>query len=316
MSTRQKGVTPPAPVVVNGHDTSDTGTDTSVIELIGDESGDDDKADGGEKIRTADDGVADLQAQLAEERRKRELAEQEALQLRGARQNDQKELVDSRLQIIDGAISTKEAEKKAILTRIKEAKEAGDYDAEVLATDELSQVNIDLRQHHLGKSRLETEIEEAKSQPTDQFEAWIARENLPPRAAEWARAHREVFMDQRQNAKVQAAHFAAVADGVAVWSDEYFNRIEDGLAGGAREPEAETVQQPQRRQQAAPAAPVSRSSPASIGREVYPGIIDRGGGKYSLNAAASEAARISGLTPTEYIQQALKLERGSDGQMH
>lgn len=325
--TRVKNATPPAQQIDGAEIEVVEGTDEGAahIEIEGAETKD--------AAPVADPGIEDLRAQLAEERRRREAAESESSNLRNQNHQTQREVADSRVLVLDATIQRQEGEKAAIMSRLREAKEAGDYDAELKATDELSSINIDLKQTKLGKSRLEHEIEtggapqqrqsSAPANASDAVEEMISRSNLDPRSAGWLRSHPE-FAAQNNNDKLQRAHaFAMSHDGVVPASDEYFRLLEERLGmRQAQQPEDEqrtdTGRQPEeRRASAAPAAPVSRSGGmGGGGREIYPGITEIGNGKYRVSKEVQEAADIAGLTIKEYIENARGLTRGSDGQMH
>jgi len=66
-----------------------------------------------------------------------------------------------------------------------------------------------------------------RRQAADPVEATAA--TLSAKSAAWVRAHPECITDPRMNARMMAAHNLAVADDVALDSEEYFQRIEDGV---------------------------------------------------------------------------------------
>lgn len=330
MAGRQKNPTPVAPLV-NGHDDpSAPGSGAPDIEVIEEAGGTSTGAPAAGGVQ--DEGVASLQEQLEAERRRAAALEQERDRLAAERAKDQQSITDSRLLVIDGTIKTKESEKAGIMQRLRDAKEGGDYDAEVKAQDELSQINIDLRQAKLGKDRLEHEIEEAKAAPVPQtederMEAWFEQNKVGHPSRRWLREHRDYLTDAVKNAELTRAHHIAVRGGHQPNSDGYFEAIETELGlreaeGLAPPPPPQPERQVAERQLAPPAAPVSRGvGMGSGGKEVYPGIMQTGQGKYTiLNNEAGrqvrEAAEMSGVTVAEYIREAIKLQRGPDGQLH
>lgn len=321
MATRQKNVSPPPPLA-NGHDKPEAGDETS-IEVVDSAAETVAPATESETVAGADDAAAQLEAM----QRRAEAAEAEVARQRAERAKDAEVIQDSRLTVIQSTIANKTAEKERILKDLKEAKEAGDYGKETELTDQLSRVNLDLRQVELGKDRIEQEIEAAKSQPQTEdakIEKFFADNNIGEPSRRWLREHRDYLTDTRKNAHLTAAHLDAVASGHAPNTDAYFSFIEEQLGMRQSEMSKETVEtaKPEVRQ-AAPVAPVSRQAGAGGGgsREVYPGIMQTGPGKYSIlnNAqgqAVREAAQISGMTVAEYVQQAVLLQRGPDGQLH
>jgi hypothetical protein len=326
--TRQKGATPPNPLA-NGHDAGEIDTTTgndAEIEVVGDEA-----AKSGGDTQT-DPGIEELRQQLATERANREAAERERDRLAQINNGAAKEIVDNRLLVITSNIEANVAKKTDIMRRIVEAKEAGDYTAETNAQAELSEVTLDLKQARLGKSRLEMEIEDAKNgggqqqrsgdDAGDRLEDYFRANNVHPRAQNWLRSHRDYAQDPAKNARLSVAHYDALAGGAALNSDDYFRIIEEKL--GMRQPEAnvDTGEQQresseQQRSSTPPSAPVTRSGGiGGGGRQVAEGITELAPGKYRVTPAIQDAAAMSGITVAKYIEEALKLTRGSDGQLH
>ena len=326
MSTRQKNPAPPAPQL-NGHDAG-AGTDPQ-IEVVDDggAGGDAPVVDVVDGAQAADPGIETLRQQLADEQRKREDAEREAATLRSQTHQQQREVVDNRRLVLDATIQRQEGEKKIILDRIKAAKEAGDYDAEVAAMDDLSQLNIDLKATKRGKAALEVEIDEGGTQQqrggnNDPVEQMIEQGRLDPRSANWLRQHREFAQAGPNNDKLQRAHAYAMShDGVVPASDEYFRLLEERLGirepagdGGADDGGGRQAAQ-QQRTTPPPAAPVSRAaSMGGGGREIMQGITDMGNGKYRVTPQMRAFIESINMTVQEYVQNAVTLK--NEGQIH
>lgn len=315
--TRSKNAAPP-PVLANGHD-KEGETDADIVV---DETGDTEIVDGGTPAAPAaeiDPGVESLKEQLAASERRRIAAETEAARLAGERNKDQAVISDSRLLVIESTIQTNETKKSEIMRRMKDAKEAGDYDAETNAAAELAEVTLDLKQAKMGKDRLENEIEEAKTNPKpqtsgDPLEDWLGTQTkMGEQSKRWLREHRDYVEDPEKNAELTLAHTRAVKAGHKENSPGYFAAIETELGLGD-EPEAET---PAPRRGAEVVAPVGRSgqAPARVASPI-PGITVLGPNKYRVTKEIAEAAQMSGVTVKQYVEEALKLQRGSDGQLH
>lgn len=305
----------PPPVLPNGHDTTGTENDGTDIEVI---EGDGTGTEAAEK-QAIDPGVEALQRQLDEQKRRADAAEAERDRERAERNKDSQVIADSRLLVIDSTIATNESKKADIMRRMKEAKEAGDYDAETTAAAELAEVTLDLKQAKLGKDRLEQQIEQAKNQPEssgDRFEDWARENNIHPKSKDWLRGHMDYLTDDVKNAELLLAHKKAVRDGVPLNTPAYFEAIETNL--GLRGAPSEQEEEVEERQTSAPTAPVSRSATPMGGRRVtdVAGITDLGNGKYRVSKEVAEAAQIAGVTVKEYVAEAMKLKRGSDGQLH
>lgn len=81
--------------------------------------------------------------------------------------------------------------------------------------------------------------QQPRQAPSDPVEATAA--NLSPKSAAWIRSHPECVTDPKMNARMLAAHHSALADGIAVDSEEYFEAIEKGIKPVSRraDPESE-----------------------------------------------------------------------------
>lgn len=317
--TRQKNPTAPQ-VLVNGHDAAaEISDDTALIEVDGADAGNDD----GSSSTQVDPGVAELQEQLEAQKRRNAELEADRDRLRNESRATDKVLTDSRLLVIESAISTKEAAKADVIRRLKDAKEAGDTDAEIAATDELQQLNLDLKTAKMGKDRLEQQIEETQAQPADKLEQWFDANNIGRASRDWLRAHPDYLEDEVKNAELTLADRTARRAGLKPNTPEYFEHIEErlGMRGEHQQDEPNAGNEPAaapERRVAAPSAPVSRGGGAGRGGKYasIAGVVDLGGGRVRVPREMAEAAQISGLTVTEYLDERLKLQRGPDGALH
>jgi hypothetical protein len=216
------------------------------------------------------------------------------------------------MRVIESAIGKAESDVREIRAALKAAKETGDYDAEIEATDKLQKANIQLAVLNNGKTELERRIEDRKNAPTDPVERYAS--TLSPRDAKWVRDHPEIIRDDSRRRQMESAHFLALSKRIVPGTDEYYDLIETELGlkqgdethGRVNEPEPAT---PARRT-AAPAAPPSRSTSTtqtSTRRNLPSGVEDLGGGRYRLSPDRREGARISGLSDAEYLKHLLAL---------
>lgn len=309
MAGREKNAAAPAPIV-NGHD--------ATVEVIADTGEAIVEVAGAEQVAGGDDAAAQLEALRAESARK----DAEIERLRNERRKDEAVVQDTRLTVIEQVIQTKKTEAADIKRQKIEAKEKGDYEAETELDDKLMQLNIDIRQATLGKDRLSHEIEERKAAPDDEnarMEKYFQETNMGEPSRRWLREHPEYLRDDLLNSKLVVADKEARRDGHIPNSPAYFEAIEKSLGMGGAEV---TTQQPTvettttTRQQAAPSAPVSRSSGIGGGDIGIPGVQELGPGKWKVTAEIMESAQIAGITVDEWIKQRKKLYRGSDGQLH
>lgn len=261
------------------------------------------------------EGAEALQAQLDAERRRADDAVAEADRLRSERVADRRVVVDSRLAVIDSTINTKKSAKDDAMRRKKEALEAGDYDAQIKIDDELSVLNLDLKQLNLGKSEIERQIEEGDATPpaanTPAAKAKDFYDGIQPGPSkDWVKKHYNILEEGRQD-EIVAAHIKAMAKKIKVDSPQYFALIEEEL-GVTTQPQTQQREEPEVETEtatAAPAAPVSRNNTLMTPTGKLPeGITRTPNGGFRLSLAAAEAARISGVTYKEYIENALALQ--------
>lgn len=256
----------------------------------------------------AEESIESLRAQLEEANNRiaNEAAAREKAELEARKKNDQ--VIDSNLQVIETAIGRAATDKKALLSEIATAKEAGDYAAEAEAIDKLQTINIQIARLNEGKNELERRNKEAEEfnslSPIEQYVR-----DMPDASANWVREHSEYVLDPVKRPELEAAHYRALGARIPPGTPQYFEYIERelGLAeDGGDEPRTPAPRQTPR----PPAAPVGRSRTGGAGASALPdGVEDMGGGRYRLNAARREAARISGLSDKQYLENLLALQR-------
>lgn len=140
-----------------------------------------------------------------------------------------------------------------------------------------------------NKQRVQAEVDARKNDPLSVYS---------PAARNWISSHPQFLNDPAYKAKAMAAHYSAQADGVALDSQEYFNRLTDAVEPKITvnkqseeddvDEEKETVK-PQQKQvnKSSTAAPVSRQSNANGGGS------GNKGGRVQLTPDEAEAAIIS-----------------------
>lgn len=179
-----------------------------------------------EELKTqAEADRAALERQAADARREAAEARREADEAR-ARVND------SELETVSSGIEASKTAADAAQAEYERAFEAGDVKGMSAAQRKMARAEADIARLEEAKSTIEvrkpdtskTLKEQAADDPT---EAWIA--SKAPEAQRWLRSHREYVTDTKKNAKLNAAHYDAVADGIEINSSEYFERIEKFL---------------------------------------------------------------------------------------
>jgi len=228
-------------------------------------------------LRTTDADLEAARQQLAAEQKKRESAEQERdaarqhlLSERGGRFAAQEAAVASAFETAKGRL----AEAKRAYAR---AMSDSRYEDGAELQEQIAEATLEVR----GLAWQHQQLEQARHQPapldgTQRFEQAIAA--LPPAAQDWCRRHPDFVTDARRNAEAQAAHFAAVAEGLREWSPQYWDFVEsrlglrgdagdesERLGGSEREASAQRGMEPIRRAGATTAAPPSRGAVTGTG---------------------------------------------------
>jgi len=164
----------------------------------------------------------------------------------------------------------------------------------------INQTENNLRQITEGKKHYEAQI---KAPVANKVEALAAQ--LTPKSAEWVRNNPDVVNDERRAKRLERAHFDALDDGIQPDSPDYFNFLENRLNINKAPVRQEAAMSEAsestsgRRASAPPAAPVSRSGTGTGGR---PNVV-------TLSRAEQEAARDMGMTPKEYAQNKVALQK-------
>lgn len=250
-----------------------------------------------------DDIVGALKAQLAEKQTALDSATQRASSAetvagqaaQRARQLEQ-EVVQARTEAqestkttIDSGIAAAKSEVAAAKQAYKTAFESGNADACADAQERIAQAAADLRMLEQAKDTLPTRVErkpepQQHPAPNDPVEAFISSRTAPTQT--WLRAHRDFLTDPKKNAKMQAAHFDAEAEGIPLDSPQYFEHVERFLGlkeKPAQQQQQQTTQQQQTQSQRRPTAPVAPVTPSGGG-------ISGGATEVRLTAAEARAA--------------------------
>jgi len=242
---------------------------------------------------TVDDGIEALRRELEAEKAARQRAEQQAR----VATNDK---ADSDLRMLNTAIETEGRNKEILKANLREAVANGDTDAQADILMAINQTENNLRQITEGKKHYEAQI---KAPVANKVEALASQ--LTPKSAEWVRNNPDVVNDERRAKRLERAHFDALDDGIQPDSPDYFNFLENRLNINKTPVRQEAAMSEAsestsgRRASAPPAAPVSRSGTGTGGR---PNVV-------TLSRAEQEAARDMGMTPKEYAQNKVALQK-------
>ncbi len=231
----------------------------------------DDKAD--PAVARTREPVADLAEQFKaaqdatdRERSRREAVERQIMEERRAaahlaqeRDHYRHGMTSREAEVINAGINAAENERLAAKSAFKNAFDAGDSEAMAEAQAQMADASTRKLRFSEAKYELEARFEQEQAerqqpqqqpqpqpqqQPADQFEAYLGQFTKP--TADWMRDHRDWVTDGKKNAKLQSAHYDAVANGIAPDTDDYFSHVERHIGlteaaktnGGAVKPTA------------------------------------------------------------------------------
>ena len=217
----------------------------------------------------ADEGIAALRARLEGESTARRQAEERAALAEQARAQAFGATQEANVQFLEQALGGVKQSMAVLEANLAEAYAVQDF-------AQAAKIQTEIARSAQRESAIETGLEQLKAMPKEQPRAapppqdadpveQIARQ-LTPNAAAWIRSHPDYVTDQRKNARLMSAHYAAMDEGLQADSLDYIRFVEDRVLGvrqpppqpERREPVAETT-----RRSAPPPAPVSRGNGAS-----------------------------------------------------
>lgn len=242
-----------------------------------------------EDVSEPGEGVEALKAQLAKakeneanERARADRAEAArgtaATEARGAKQQTLQAHRTAATQAVESTATALSAAK----AKYKVAMEEANYDAAAEAQAEISSAVLMQSQAQAYQGRVERaeKIAEQQQTETTQQQEGVDTTGLSARSRAWVERNASAFKDPRTDARIRAAHFAAVAEGIEQDSDDYFEKLEQAVA-----PKQQVREEPERKVN-------------GDGSAISP---SRGGGKGGSNP------RVVRLTPEE-VQTAKALE--------
>ena len=228
--------------------------------------------------KVSDDPVAALKSQLAEKQAALESANQQiagahtvATQATQRARDAEREATEARTQVaasqrttVESGIAAAKAEADAAEEAYKIAFEAGDATNAAKAQRRIARAEADLAllgqaKGDLAEAPARTERRTEQQPQPDPVEAFISSRTAPTQ--NWLRSHRDYLTDPKKNAKMQAAHYDAESEGLALDTPQYFDHIERflGMKKDAGNGADTSQQQPSQRRPTAPVAPVTPS---------------------------------------------------------
>lgn len=182
-------------------------------------------------------------------------------------------VIDSQMDSVVAGIDASQAEADAAQTEYVAALEEGNFEKAGKAQRKMSAAESRRALLENAKADLESQPKPTRraasdeppprpAVPTDPVEAYV--QGRSPKTSNWLRGHPDFITDPGKNNKLTAGHFDAVAAGIAVDTDEYFQHVEKfiGLKKDAAQPRKEDT--PGRRPPST-TAPVSPSGGGTSG---------------------------------------------------
>lgn len=251
---------------------------------------------------TPDEGIAELKAQLEQEKRRRIETENRLHQQTSVAAKATAEKEETEIQLVANAIDTLNRDNEILKGGYEQAMRMGDFSRAAEIQQEMGSNSAKLLQLNNGLEAMKAKpkVQPVAPPPVDPVEAFASR--LSPRSAQWVRDNPDFVRDPRLNRKMIAAHELAVSDGIAPDTDAYFDAIEKTLGVKARaaasqeDATASSAKVVQRRDAAPAAAPVSRGTPSRTNA-------------VRLTAAEREMAEMMGMKPEEYARNKLALQK-------
>lgn len=196
------------------------------------------KVEGGKKT-VPDDPIQDLKSQfdtlkgtLSQTTQRLVGAERQLVDQGQELAAARKEVTSSQLDTVLTGLQAAESEATAAEQAYITAAEAGDYSAQARAQRRIGAAEAKIARLKEAEGDLKDQAvakparQEARQQdPVEQFTAGMSE-----KSAAWVRAHSDCVTNPKQTARMMAAHNLAIADDIPVDSDEYFSRIEAGIA--------------------------------------------------------------------------------------
>lgn len=273
---------------------SDLDDDAIIVNLDGEGDGAIKKIDAGGGV--ADDPITDLKGQFETLKgtvAKTQQTNQHLSQQLTARDQElttlRKEVVTSQIDTVTSGLQAAEAEADSAEKDYVAAAEAGDFAAQARAQRKMAAAETKIGRLKEAEDDLKDQTKrepapvrktapDRSSDPVEDF-----AQNMSARSAAWIRAHPDCITDPKKNARMLAAHNLALADDIAVDTDEYFQRIEAGIAPKAA---AKTQDNGGQQQQTSGRRPSSAAAPAGGSS----GGMNGGGQEVKLTKREAEAA--------------------------
>lgn len=261
------------------------------------------------KAKDEDAGVNVLKEQLAALQEANRLSEERRLASErraqaAERERDTAVTSQSRTEedAVQSGLSAAQAEQQAAKLALKQAGEAGDWEAVGEANARIGRAASDIREFERAASTLADRKEQEKNEPqrqpvqqtTDINSRIDSNSQLLPAERVWLKAHPEALIDPSRNKELDVAYIKATRQGISRGTDAYFKFIEQEMGYSKTQAKEEDDDM-------SVSAPVSRNERGSDGKP--------SNGKIMLSPEQREIAKSMGVSETDYARQVQVLEQ-------
>jgi hypothetical protein len=251
--------------------------------------------------------IEKLKKKLKKEKEARREAEARAAQATFQAKKASVEVEDTHRHLVSNAIETIKRDNESLTATYAEAMRNGDYESGARIQSIINQNELDLKRLEEGHVQMQQEARTrpvdltppppAPLRPKEQIDSIISQVSQP--SAQWLKANRDRFTDEKDINKMFRAHGDAVDEGIDPDTPEYFSYIENRLGFNRRsdgDSPMSSASKPVSRQAPPPSAPVNRDTNGSRNA-------------VRLSSAEIEQAKIWGWDEKEYAANKLKLQR-------
>ncbi len=222
---------------------------------------------------------------------------------------------------IDNAIGAAKIEVEGAERDLEEAIRTGDSKSQADAYKKIARAENNISRLEDGKVELESRLKElsdaektaATEKPVEKKDP-IEALNVPDRAKDWLREHKDFVTNPKQNIRLQAAHFDALDAGLKEFSTDYFIAVEERL--GLRD-KPKTAKKTERKPAKIETDQEEESSDegrtvivsAPVNRDTGSGSseTEQNGNRITLTREQAEHAKISGVSEEVYARNLIRL---------
>jgi hypothetical protein len=180
------------------------------------------------------------------------------------------ELINARKSAIESDITAATAKADAIQRELSAAYTEADSDLIAKKQRELARQEAQIMRLEEARDAIPAQAERRETRPEPISDDPIERElsQFSTKTASFLRENRDILTDPKKGLKAKSAHFDAVAEGIPLDTEQYFNFVKERVYGrpSVAEPKDETRQLAAPKKKPVPAAPPGRPSTSTSGK--------------------------------------------------